>query len=278
MPWVAFISCDDNITSFDPTTPNNTNLNIVTLAKRKGATAVVLYSSQNETRIVNPNYLAGFDQTQDSIMVGNGTDNTIPNQGNDGNKCGPNTSLAMIILYAITGCVTFIHPDRYGPRGAGAAGGRDGQTVARALTRAILDTFPVVKFGRTSEDGGTRRDAESSIGEVAEQAKKSVTTMELADLKKADGVNGEMADGTKKGGGKSERASESIEPEVTAVDVHHLDVQHLSSEPEIEVAFTATDAAASEDSKGKRRSMSPPPTTAAVTTTGPATDHRKKLY
>ncbi|KAH8921891.1 hypothetical protein BT69DRAFT_289705 [Atractiella rhizophila] len=221
-----------------------------------------------------------------TLAQGNGTDNTIPNQGNDGDKRGPNTSLAMIILYAITGCVTFMfiivimsgairairHPDRYGPRAADAAGGRGGQTVARGLTRAILDTFPVVKFGRTSEDGGARRDGESSIEEAGEEAKKSVTTVELADLKKADGVNGEMTDGTKKGEGKSERASESTEPELTAADAHHLDVQHLSSEPEIEVASTATDAATSEDSKGKRRSMSPPPTTAAATTTAPATD------
>ncbi|KAI0821697.1 hypothetical protein BC628DRAFT_1412819 [Trametes gibbosa] len=80
-----------------------------------------------------------------------------------------NTSLAMIILYAITGCVSALfcvviisgavrairHPERYGPRSAGTegfggpSGGAFGpQSRARGLTRAILDTFPVVKFGR----------------------------------------------------------------------------------------------------------------------------------
>ncbi|KAG6865366.1 hypothetical protein C0991_003143 [Blastosporella zonata] len=37
------------------------------------------------------------------------------------------------------------HPERYGPRARGR--GRMGQSRARGLTRAILDTFPVVKFG-----------------------------------------------------------------------------------------------------------------------------------
>ncbi|KZT10698.1 uncharacterized protein LAESUDRAFT_721063 [Laetiporus sulphureus 93-53] len=74
----------------------------------------------------------------------------------------PSTSLAMIILYAITGCVSALfciviisgairairHPERYGPRaGDGQYGSAPAQSRARGLTRAILDTFPVVKFG-----------------------------------------------------------------------------------------------------------------------------------
>ncbi|KAI0744233.1 hypothetical protein C8Q80DRAFT_1106453 [Daedaleopsis nitida] len=86
--------------------------------------------------------------------------------GGTNNQPSPNTSLAMIILYAITGCVSALfciviisgairairHPERYGPRSADAFGGPPGtfgaQSRARGLTRAILDTFPVVKFGR----------------------------------------------------------------------------------------------------------------------------------
>ncbi|KAG6831745.1 hypothetical protein H0H92_007897 [Tricholoma furcatifolium] len=46
-----------------------------------------------------------------------------------------NTNLAMAIR----------HPERYGPRTRGR--GSSGQSRARGLTRAILDTFPIVKFG-----------------------------------------------------------------------------------------------------------------------------------
>ncbi|CEL60770.1 hypothetical protein RSOLAG1IB_04009 [Rhizoctonia solani AG-1 IB] len=89
--------------------------------------------------------------------------NPPPSTANDGNK--PNTGLAMIVLYAITGCVSLLfcvvilsgairairHPERYGPRsGDPSVHGPDGapQTRAAGLARAVLDTFPVVKFGR----------------------------------------------------------------------------------------------------------------------------------
>ncbi|KAH7916582.1 hypothetical protein BJ138DRAFT_995548 [Hygrophoropsis aurantiaca] len=85
----------------------------------------------------------------------------------DGNR--KETGLAMIILYAITGCVSALfcvviisgairairHPERYGPRMAdGGHGGHGdgGQSRARGLGRAMLDTFPVVKFGASSDD------------------------------------------------------------------------------------------------------------------------------
>lgn len=47
------------------------------------------------------------------------------------------------------------HPDRYGPRGGRHRDGDSfvgpGQSRARGLTRAILDTFPIVKFGGTAD-------------------------------------------------------------------------------------------------------------------------------
>ncbi|KAI0075124.1 hypothetical protein K474DRAFT_1564301, partial [Panus rudis PR-1116 ss-1] len=114
----------------------------------------------------------------------NGSQDSNPGTGNmggtnDGN--GPNTSLAMIILYAITGCVSALfciviisgavrairHPERYGPRSGDAPfGGPPGafggaQSRARGLTRAILDTFPVVKFGRPDATAQTPKDVES---------------------------------------------------------------------------------------------------------------------
>ena len=51
------------------------------------------------------------------------------------------------------------HPERYGPRPADPTMGEfQGQSRARGLTRAILDTFPVIKFSRmpvTNRDFGT---------------------------------------------------------------------------------------------------------------------------
>lgn len=73
-------------------------------------------------------------------------------------------------MYAITGCVSVLfcvvilsgairairHPERYGPRGGdpnvhGPSGAP--QTRAGGLARAVLDTFPVIKFGRPSDRG-----------------------------------------------------------------------------------------------------------------------------
>ncbi|KAF7376165.1 RING-7 protein [Mycena sanguinolenta] len=83
-----------------------------------------------------------------------------------GSSSSPNTTVAMSILYTVTGCVSFLffmiiisgaikairHPERYGPRR-----NRDGvdgwsQTRAGGLTRAILDTFPIIKFGSTTQE------------------------------------------------------------------------------------------------------------------------------
>ncbi|KAJ6499278.1 hypothetical protein C8R45DRAFT_981789 [Mycena sanguinolenta] len=83
-----------------------------------------------------------------------------------GSSSSPNTTVAMSILYAVTGIVSFLffmiiisgaikairHPERYGPRRNHS--GEDGwsQTRAGGLTRAILDTFPIIKFGSTTQE------------------------------------------------------------------------------------------------------------------------------
>ncbi|KAG8885787.1 hypothetical protein FRB97_009492 [Tulasnella sp. 331] len=119
---------------------------------------------------VQPGYLIAtlkWDNTTDPDP-GVGTSGANPGTSNSNNGGGggdPDTGLAMIILYVITGCVSllfciviisgmaraFRHPERYGPRrGDPTMRGPEGapQTRAAGLTRAILDTFPVVKFGR----------------------------------------------------------------------------------------------------------------------------------
>ncbi|KAI0334988.1 hypothetical protein GY45DRAFT_1317444 [Cubamyces sp. BRFM 1775] len=110
----------------------------------------------------------GTDLTNTTSQGSGGNVDSDPGDGGQPTK-NTNTSLAMIILYAITGCVSALfcvviisgavrairHPERYGPRSADAAafGGPPGaQSRARGLTRAILDTFPVVKFGRAEAE------------------------------------------------------------------------------------------------------------------------------
>jgi hypothetical protein len=72
----------------------------------------------------------------------------------------PNTSVALIILYSITGVVTGLfllvivtgairahrHPERYGPRTVPVQG-RPRQSRAKGIARAVLDTIPIVRFG-----------------------------------------------------------------------------------------------------------------------------------
>ncbi|KMP06235.1 hypothetical protein CIRG_05916 [Coccidioides immitis RMSCC 2394] len=75
---------------------------------------------------------------------------------------GPTTSVAMIILYSVTGVITLLflgviltgavrahmHPERYGPRNII---GRPRQSRAKGLARAMLETLPIVKFGDLDE-------------------------------------------------------------------------------------------------------------------------------
>ncbi len=69
------------------------------------------------------------------------------------------------MLYAITGCVSALfiivivsgairalrHPERYGPRLLPGDNGAPPQSRARGLTRAIIDTFPLVKFAASTD-------------------------------------------------------------------------------------------------------------------------------
>ncbi|KAH9957356.1 hypothetical protein BC827DRAFT_712233 [Russula dissimulans] len=86
-----------------------------------------------------------------------GNTTSPPNSGGGGTGSSK-TTLAMVILYAITGCIAGLfavviitgvirairHPERYRAAAGGDLGGAGRGGV---LTRAILDTFPLIKFG-----------------------------------------------------------------------------------------------------------------------------------
>ncbi|BGP50306.1 hypothetical protein JCM10450v2_006223 [Rhodotorula kratochvilovae] len=144
-------------------------------------TSIVASASSSSTARLTENYLGAVMAAANLTVGGLNTPSATPSpSGDSGGGNATSTSLAMIILYAITGVVTFLflivilsgairaarHPERYGPRpgagGATGAGGEGGaQTRAGGLTRAILDTFPVVRFGGAP---GERRDEEATAG------------------------------------------------------------------------------------------------------------------
>ncbi|KAG1777716.1 hypothetical protein EV702DRAFT_1222499 [Suillus placidus] len=153
-----------------------------------GPTNLTLYGNFDATTLnasgttINQSIMSGYPTAPGyllaTLQAWNATG--INSTGTSGNNNGPTSSttdqgsnkqtgLAMIILYAITGCVSALfcvviisgairairHPERYGPRIAngdllGARGGS--QSRARGLGRAILDTFPVVRFGTVPDD------------------------------------------------------------------------------------------------------------------------------
>ncbi|TFK44720.1 hypothetical protein BDQ12DRAFT_673454 [Crucibulum laeve] len=125
---------------------------------------------------VAPDFLYAILQAYNA--TGSINDGTTPGGGvgttNATSSGSPNTALAMIILYAITGCVSALfcvviisgairairHPERYGPRARmGGDGEGPPQGRARGLARAVIDTFPIVKFG-TSNQNSTPRGAQ----------------------------------------------------------------------------------------------------------------------
>ncbi|KZV81895.1 hypothetical protein EXIGLDRAFT_360558 [Exidia glandulosa HHB12029] len=138
-----------------------------------------LYADYNPTRINASAAAVHADMTNKTgdvagpyllmtLRAFNATANQTDPDDGQGQQTSPppdpkgQTGLAMIILYAITGCVSLLfciviaagairairHPERYGPRAADPTMGPGGQGQSRAggLTRAILDTFPVIKY------------------------------------------------------------------------------------------------------------------------------------
>ncbi|KUI60672.1 E3 ubiquitin-protein ligase RNF13 [Cytospora mali] len=97
------------------------------------------------------------DGTTSATISGNFTDTSPASKV--GQQGGHNSAVAMSILYSITGLITLLflviiatgairarrYPERYGPRSG--LGGRPGQSRARGLARAVLETIPIIKFG-----------------------------------------------------------------------------------------------------------------------------------
>ncbi|GLB37429.1 putative RING-like zinc finger [Lyophyllum shimeji] len=143
--------------------PVNESLYGVYDSKRLNDSAATMNTTLRVGTPPAPGYLFAILQAYNaSGQVDSPSGNTASTGGTASSK-KQNTALAMIVLYAITGCVSALfcvviisgairairHPERYGPRARNGRGGA-GQSRAQGITRAILDTFPIVKFGGNS--------------------------------------------------------------------------------------------------------------------------------
>lgn len=168
-----------NNTRFRRSLPHNAFELAVTNSNSVGASKSNPSKPNNSTPVYLIATLANGNAMSNSQQQSNINANNNNNNNNSGSNA--NTGLAMIILYAITGCVTLMfliviisgairamrHPERYGPRAGGHPSDSDEtdgedpnvghQTRVAGLTRAILDTFPVVKFGRSILPIGSER-------------------------------------------------------------------------------------------------------------------------
>lgn len=102
-------------------------------------------------------HISGQPSNQTLFVSIRGNSTTTPSGTTNNN--GPHSSVAMSVLYSITGVITLLflaiiiigtirahrHPERYGPRSA--FGRRPRQSRAKGIARAVLDTLPIVKFG-----------------------------------------------------------------------------------------------------------------------------------
>jgi hypothetical protein len=173
---LALISCDPSSSAVQPS-------NILDQAVSAQAVAVVFYSLLSTGCSVsnyNGPYLPIFtmESAKDALQLVatvNPVDaihadisrapvgSTNMSNGNSMGTFGaPNTNIAMIILYSITGLVTALflaiivtgairahrNPERYGPRNVT---GRPRQSRARGLAKAMLDTLPIIKVGERQD-------------------------------------------------------------------------------------------------------------------------------
>ncbi|KAK4050801.1 hypothetical protein OIV83_003222 [Microbotryomycetes sp. JL201] len=161
------------------------------MQRRQAVASSSTRSSIASSATAGLNFLGAVMAARNNTVGGlNPSATPTPSASSSGGGGSSNTGLAMIILYAITGVVTFMfmlvilsgairairHPERYGPRPGGGPNGNgiDGagprQTRAHGLTRAILDTFPVVRFGTRAQDSEAQNQQMHDDVEAANKA------------------------------------------------------------------------------------------------------------
>ncbi|EFW98674.1 ring finger domain protein [Grosmannia clavigera kw1407] len=187
---IAYLCCDNQDNSF--TDPDDMLYTLMANAPR----AILLYSQEGTCCGLNASsgltyqsiftmasisdaaVALNFTNSDDGVIRAAISGNVTTADQSQTTSSGTSTSsIAMSILYSITGLITALfliiiatgairahrYPDRYGPRS-----GREGlsrQSRARGLARAVLETLPIVKFGDptpTKPDLGTELESQLS--------------------------------------------------------------------------------------------------------------------
>lgn len=189
---IAYISCDPNTASSDIDPSSVVNIAGSILPK-----GIILFSVSSRecsltgtfasttiytmTSAADSNTLLHNIQSTPSLLQARVGTNTSTAQGSTSTETNsggpaPTTTVAMSILYSITGIITLLflviiasgalrahrHPERYGPRTA--LSGRPRQSRAKGLARAMLETIPIVKFGDPEPVKPAGRDIELGDG------------------------------------------------------------------------------------------------------------------
>lgn len=152
---VIFYSVEHDYCDLSPQVDYNYDLVFTTLDREIANDFQLLMDTTDGQLDVTISYDRSVEDTS-TIQDPNGL---AANQNNSVLGPSPSTSVALIILYSITGVITALflliiligairahrHPERYGPRAPRF--GRPRQSRAKGLARAVLDTLPIVRFG-----------------------------------------------------------------------------------------------------------------------------------
>ncbi|OAT11480.1 RING finger domain-containing protein [Blastomyces gilchristii SLH14081] len=180
---IALVSCDASVSSGESDVDDALRLAIT------GAftpNAIILYSTESSHCSYSPgalnwppfmniftitSSLAASELTTALLSGGRAVGESIiipsmdmgSSRPGSGGQRNNDLSVAMIILYSITGIITalfltviitgavraHLNPDRYGPRNTA---GRPRQSRAKGIARAMLETLPIVKFGDPEDE------------------------------------------------------------------------------------------------------------------------------
>ncbi|KAH0614941.1 uncharacterized protein H6S33_000577 [Morchella sextelata] len=152
---VIFYTVEHDYCDYNPQQDYNYDLVFTTLDRESANDFQLLMNTTGDKLDVTINY----DSSVEDQPTQQDRNSLSSNQNNSVLGPSPSTSVALIILYSITGVITALflliiligairahrHPERYGPRAPRF--GRPRQSRAKGLARAVLDTLPIVRFG-----------------------------------------------------------------------------------------------------------------------------------